>query len=55
MFVNDDYFDKKMQQILEEVREIRKHQKAQNGEKEVFGEGEKIMDNQVLCQMLHVS
>jgi len=55
MFVNDEYFDKKMQQILDEVREVRKYQKAQNGEKEVFGEGEKIMDNQDLCQMLHVS
>jgi len=40
-----------MKQILDEVREIRKHQKAQNGEKEVFGEDEKILDNQDLCRI----
>ena len=55
MFVNDDYFDKKMQQILEEVREIHQYQKAQNGEKEVFGEDEKILDNQDLSRILKVS
>ena len=55
MYVNDEYFDKKMKEILDEVREVRKYQKAQNGEKEVFGEGEKLMDNQDLCRMLHVS
>jgi len=55
MFVNDDFFEKWMQKIFDGVREIIRNQKAQNGEKEVFGKGEKLMDNQDLCQMLHVS
>jgi hypothetical protein len=55
MFVNDDYFTKCWQILYDEVRDISKHIKASNGEKEIFGEGEKLLDNQNLSQILHVS
>lgn len=38
-----------------DLREILQHIKAQKGEKEVFGENEKLLDNQDLCLMLSVS
>ena len=55
MYVNDDYFEKCMQKLHGELREITKYFKALNGEKEVFGEDEKLLDNQNLSQILNVS
>ena len=55
MPLNSEYFEKWMQQISSDVRQILKNQKALNGEKEVFGEDEKILDNQDLSRILKVS
>ncbi|MDR1582839.1 MAG: helix-turn-helix domain-containing protein [Prevotellaceae bacterium] len=55
MYANDDYFEKWMQKLYGEVRDISKHLKASKGTREVFGENEMLLDNQDLCQMLHVS
>jgi hypothetical protein len=55
MYTNDDYFEKWMQKLYGEVRDMSKYLKAFHGAKEVFGENELHLDNQDLCQMLHVS
>ena len=55
MYINEERCEKCMKLLRGEVHEILKHIKAQKGEKEVFGEGEKLLDNQDLCLMLNVS
>jgi len=55
MYANDDYFTKWMEKIYGEIREVTKYFKALNGEKEIFGENEKLLDNQNLKIILNVS
>ena len=55
MYANDDYFTKWMEKLDGRLREILKNQKALNGEKEIFGEEEKLLDNQNLKIILKVS
>jgi len=55
MFVNDNHFDEWMKKLYGEVREVTKYFKAMNGEKEIFGEDEKLLDNEKLSKILNVS
>lgn len=55
MYANDEHFEKWMQKLYSEVRDISGYLKASYGAKEVFGENEQHLDNQDLCRMLHVS
>ena len=55
MYANDDYFTKWMEKLYGELREITKYFKAMNGEKEIFGEDEKLLNNEKLSKILNVS
>ena len=55
MYANDDYFTEWMKKLYDGQREILRNQKALNGEKEIFGEDEKLLDNQNLKIILNVS
>ena len=55
MYANDDYFTKWMEKLYNGQREILRNQKALNGEREIFGEDEKLLDNQNFKKILNVS
>jgi len=55
MYVNNDYFTEWMKKLDGRLREICKYFKALTGEREILGEGEKLLDNQDLSQILKVS
>jgi DNA-binding transcriptional MerR regulator len=55
MYTNDDYFEKWMQKLYSEIRDISGYLKVPHGAKVIFGENELHLDNQDLCRMLRVS
>jgi hypothetical protein len=55
MFVNDNYFTEWMEKLSKKLSEISKDLKSLVNTNEVFVNGEKPLDNQDLCLMLHVS
>jgi hypothetical protein len=55
MFVNDNYFTEWMEKLSKKLSEIGKDLKSLVNTNEVFDNGEKPLDNQDLCLMLHVS
>jgi hypothetical protein len=55
MFANDDYFEKWMQKLYNEIHDITKYFRALNGEKEISGEDEKLLDKQNLSKIINVS
>ncbi|MDR2410129.1 MAG: helix-turn-helix domain-containing protein, partial [Bacteroidales bacterium] len=55
MFVNDNYFTEWMEKLSKKLSEIGKDLKSLVSTNKVFDNGEKPLDNQDLCLMLHVS
>jgi hypothetical protein len=55
MFVNDNYFIEWMEKLSKKLSEIGKDLKSLIHTNEVFENGEKPLDNQDLCLMLHIS
>jgi hypothetical protein len=55
MYVNDDIFEKWAKKLDKSVREIGKNFKSLINTNEVIEKNEKLLDNQDLCFMLHVS
>jgi hypothetical protein len=55
MFVNDNHFDGWMEKLYGAVKEMGKDLKSLVHTNEVFDKDEKLLDNQDLCLMLHIS
>jgi hypothetical protein len=55
MFVNDNCFNEWMTRLDGKISEVIKYLKSLINTKEVFDKGDKLLDNQDLCFMLHVS
>jgi len=55
MFVNDDVFEKWAKKFDGMMREMGKDLKSLINTNEVFDKNEKLLDNQDLCFMLHIS
>jgi hypothetical protein len=55
MYVNDNHFDGWMEKLSKKLSEIGKDLKAFVNTNQVFDKDEKLLDNQDLCQLLHVS
>jgi len=55
MYVSDNYFKEWMEKLCGKMDEIGKGLKSLVNTDDVFGKDEKLLDNQDLCLMLHVS
>jgi transcriptional antiterminator len=55
MYVHDNHFDGWMEKLYGAVKEISRDLKSLINTNDVFDKGEKPLDNQDLCQLLHVS
>ncbi|MDR0507158.1 MAG: helix-turn-helix domain-containing protein [Dysgonamonadaceae bacterium] len=55
MFVNDNHFDGWMEKLSKKLNEIGKDLKSLIHTNGVFDKDEKLLDNQDLCLMLHIS
>ena len=55
MFVNDNHFDSWMEKLSKKLSEIGKDLKSFTQTNSVFDRDDKLLDNQDLCFMLHVS
>ena len=55
MFVNDNYFNECMERLYRKLNEIGKDLKSLINTNEVFDKDDKLLDNQDLCLMLHIS
>ncbi|GAB6395198.1 MAG: helix-turn-helix domain-containing protein/DNA-binding protein [Bacteroidales bacterium] len=55
MFVNDNHFDGWMEKLFGAVKEIGRDLKSLINTDTVFDKDDKPLDNQDLCQLLHVS
>jgi len=55
MFVNDNHFNEWMERLFKKLNEIGKDLKSLTNTNEVFDKDDKLLDNQDLCLMLHVS
>jgi transcriptional antiterminator len=55
MFINDNHFDGWMEKLYRAIREVGKDMKSLIHADTVFDKDDKPMDNQDLCQLLHVS
>jgi hypothetical protein len=55
MFVNDNCFTEWMEKLSKKLNEMGKDLKSLINTSEVFDKDEKLLDNQDLCLMLHIS
>jgi hypothetical protein len=55
MFVNNDYFETWMERLSKKLSEIGKDLKSLVNTNDMFDKDEKLLDNQDLCLMFHVS
>jgi hypothetical protein len=55
MYVNDNHFDGWMEKLSKKLSEIGRDLKSLIHTNDVFDKDEKLLDNQDLCLMLHVS
>jgi hypothetical protein len=55
MYVHDDYFATWMEKLSKKLNEMGKDLKSLINTNEVFDKDEKLLDNQDLCLMLHIS
>ena len=55
MYIDDDVFEKWMNKLSGNINEIGKVMQSFINTKEVFDNDEKLLDNQDLCLMLHIS
>ena len=55
MYIEDDNFEKWMAKLASKLNEIGKDLKSLTNTNEVFDKDEKMLDNQDLCFMLHIS
>jgi hypothetical protein len=55
MYINGEHFDLWMERLSKKLSEIGKDLKSLVHTSEVFENGEKPLDNQDLCLMLHIS
>jgi hypothetical protein len=55
MYVDNDDFQKWMEKLLHKLNELGKDIRLLINTDEVFGDEEKLLDNQDLCLMLHIS
>ncbi|GHV00818.1 DNA-binding protein [Bacteroidia bacterium] len=55
MYVHDDFFTAWMEKLSKKLNEMGKDLKSLVNTNEVFDKDEKPLDNQDLCQLLHVS
>ncbi|GHU57061.1 DNA-binding protein [Bacteroidia bacterium] len=55
MYVHDDFFTTWMEKLSKKLNEMGKDLKSLVQTKEIFENGEKPLDNQDLCLMLHIS
>jgi hypothetical protein len=55
MYVDNDDFRKWMEKLLQRLNELGKDIRLLINTDEVFGDEEKLLDNQDLCLMLHIS
>jgi len=55
MFVNDNHFIEWMEKLSKKLNEIGKDLKSLINTNEVFDKDDKLLDNQDLCLLLHIS
>ena len=55
MFVNDNHFIEWMERLSKKLNEIGKDLKSLVNTNDVFDKEDKLLDNQDLCLMLHIS
>jgi hypothetical protein len=55
MYIDNDSFEKWMEKLSKKVNKTGKDLKSLINTKEVFDRDEKLLDNQDLCFMLHIS
>ncbi|MDR3062391.1 MAG: helix-turn-helix domain-containing protein [Dysgonamonadaceae bacterium] len=55
MFVNDNHFIEWMEKLSKKLNEIGQDLKSLINTNEVFDKEDKLLDNQDLCLMLHIS
>ncbi|GHU91144.1 DNA-binding protein [Bacteroidia bacterium] len=55
MYVHDDYFETWMERLSKKLSEIGKDLKSLVNTNQVFDKDEKLLDNQDMCFMLHIS
>jgi len=55
MYIEDDNFEKWMLKLAGMINEVGKDLKSFTNTNDVFGKDEKMLDNQDLCFMLHIS
>lgn len=55
MYIHDDYFATWMEKLSKKLNEIGKDLKSLVHTNDVFDKDEKLLDNQDLCLMLHIS
>ena len=55
MYIEDDNFEKWMLKLAGMINEVGKNMKLLANANEVFDKDEKMLDNQDLCFMLHIS
>ena len=55
MYIDKDIFDKWMEKLSQKLNDIGKDLKSLINTNEVFDKDDKLLDNQDLCFMLHIS